>query len=205
VGYRAKAFWELPEGSKWQYGIIDDYDEQTDEYKLSYDNGTFAWAKKSTFELADKGIEDSDDDDDSTSSSSSSEPMSDDDGDTSKKKKKKIKPKKEKKDKKDKKHRKKKRKTSKASGEDVKAEVVETAIVFDLNEESHENQAAFRQKHLNTAWQNLETLYNNVKELVKDGEVSLEKFDEQKLYKVGKQLRNELNYVLSPFEGTNDD
>jgi len=46
VGYRAKAFWELPEGSKWQYGVIDDYDEQTEEYKLSYDNGTFAWAKK---------------------------------------------------------------------------------------------------------------------------------------------------------------
>jgi len=122
------------------------------------------------------------------------------------KRKRKNRKKKEKKDKKDKKHRKKKRKTSKASGEDVKAEVVETAIVFDLNEESHENQSAIvRQKHLNTAWQNLETFYNNVKELVKEGDVSLEKFDEQKLYKVGKQLRNELNYVLSPFEGSNDD
>jgi len=204
VGHRAKSFWDLPDGSKWQYGVIDDYDEETDEYKISYDNGSFVWAKKPTFELAENPDDESDDD---SSSSSSSEPPSDDEGTPGKKKKKAKKGKKDKKkDKKDKKHRKKRRKTSKG-GEDIKAEVVETAIVFDLNEESHENQSAIvRQKHLNTAMQNLETFYAKMKELVTpEGEVPLEKFDDQKLYKVGKQLRNEMNFVLSPFEGNTDD
>jgi len=165
----------------------------------------FAWAKKNTFELADAGNE-SDDDSDESSSSSSSEPMSDDTGTPKKKKKKVKKGKKDKKDGKEKKHRKKKRKTSKG-GEDVKAEVVETAIVFDLNEESHENQSSIvRQKHLNTAWQHLDGFYNKVKALASpEGEVPLEKFDAEHMYKLGKQLRNELNFVLSPFEGSNDD
>jgi len=38
-----------------------------------------------------------------------------------------------------------------------------------------------------------------------EGEVSLQKFDEQKLYKLGKDLRNDLNFVLAPFEGVNDE
>jgi len=106
-----------------------------------------------------------------------------------------------KKDRKDK-HKKKRRKTSKVNGE-----VVETAIVFDLNEESHENQVSIvRQKHLNSAFKSMDIFYQKLKEIaISEGEVPLEKFDELKMQKLGKELRNDLNYVLAPFEGTNDE
>jgi len=208
VGLRAKAYLEWEGSSKWHYGIIDDYDEETNEYKILYDNGTFAWANKSAFQLADKSEQDGN----STQSdeeSSSSEPETAEDGNKKVKKEKKggakkkrtPKEKGKKKEKKEK-HKKKKRKTSKLNGE-----VVENAIVFDLNEESHENQVSIvRQKHLNSAYKNLEALYLKVKDVcTAEGEVPLEKYDELKIHKIGKELRNDLNYVLAPFEGTTDD
>jgi len=77
--------------------------------------------------------------------------------------------------------------------------------VFDLNEESYDNPAIVRQKHLNNIYKNLELFQQKVNELVSDGEVSLQKFDEEKLYKLGKELRNDLNFVLAPFENANDE
>jgi len=203
VGVRAKAYLELPEGAKWQYGVIDDYFEETDEYKILYDNGTFAFAKRASFELADKSEQDGNStESDEESSSSSSEPYSEEDG------KKKGEKKKKKGKKKDKKKSKKKRKTSKEES-NVKQDPdgIETAIVFDLNEESYENQpTVVRQKHLNNSYKNLDVLIQKMKDLASpEGEVSLQKFDEQKLYKLGKDLRNDLNFVLAPFEGVNDE
>jgi len=203
VGVRAKAYLELPEGAKWQYGVIDDYFEETDEYKILYDNGTFAFAKRSSFELADKSEQDGNStESDEESSSSSSEPYSEDDG------KKKGDKKKKKGKKKDKKKSKKKRKISKEDST-VKSDpdAVETAIVFDLNEESYENQPTIvRQKHLNNSYKNLDVFLQKLKDLASpEGEVPLQKFDEQKLYKLGKELRSDLNFVLAPFEGVSDE
>jgi len=102
---------------------------------------------------------------------------------------------------------KKKRKISKEDGNvksEVTGEVIENAIVFDLNEESYDNPAIVRQKHLNNVYKNLEMFRQEVKDITTEGEVSLQQFDDQKLYKIGKELRNDLNFVLAPFENTND-
>jgi len=54
VGRRAKAYWQLASGSAWYFANIDDFDADANEYKLTYDNGTFAWAPLETFSLVEK-------------------------------------------------------------------------------------------------------------------------------------------------------
>jgi len=54
VGRRAKAYWQLATGASWFFANIDDYDNNSNEYKLTYDNGTFAWAPSEAFLLVDK-------------------------------------------------------------------------------------------------------------------------------------------------------
>jgi len=172
VGLRAKAFFDLADGAKWYYATIDDYDEETDEYKLLYDNGTFAWAAKSTFQLAEEKEQ-------------SGKGAIVDTPEPSKKKK----------------------KTDdefvvKDEGLDDETFQPEEAIIFDLNEESHENQTAIiRQKRLNSAFVGLLIIEKQLKTISNEhNEVPLDKFDELQMQETAIALRNDLNFVLAPYE-----
>jgi len=78
----------------------------------------------------------------------------------------------------------------------------EEAIIFDLNEESHENQVTIvRQKHLNSAYVSIEKLFDQLKTIRTDqGEIPLDKFDALNGHDAAIALRNDLNFIVAPYE-----